>query len=234
MKIRETEFSFEDSLRFLEEDVAPQLGDGEPIAVCDTLTEDDLLSKQVTSVNCTVMYAKVTYKSLRSAKYKECAYHATMALILKIVQSTKTLRLLNIQADGGLLAVFDTPMKKHIEEVINLAAQIRSVNGVVLTKLRQDLSSQVVTVGLDYGLVTCYNTGASLEELFFAGDAILAAKQLNSLKEDFVVISDSIFINLSEDWQQNLFVSHDMVEGKKYHYAPLINIRMHKWVEERK
>lgn len=233
MKINHTDFSFEESLRFLEEDVASQLGDGEPIAICDTLTEADLLPKQVTSANCTAMYVKVIYKSVRSVKYKECAYHAAMNLILKIVQSTETLRLLNIQADGGLLAVFDTPMKKQIEEVINLSAMIRSVNAVVLTTLKQDLSSQVVTVGLDYGAVLCFNNAKdSLEEKFFAGDAMLTAKQLTDLKEDYVVISNSIYINLSEDWQKNLFVSHDIVENNKYHFAPLINIRMHKWVTE--
>ncbi len=232
MKINHTEFSFEESLRFLEEDVAPQLGDGEPIAVCDTLTEADLLPKQVTSANCTAMYVKVTYKAVRSAKYKECAYHAAMNLILKIVQSTNTLRLLNIQADGGLLAVFDTPMKKHIEEVINLSAMIRSVNGVVLTKLKQDLSSQVVTVGMDYGSVLCYNNKESLEEKFFSGDAMLVAKQLADMKEDYVVISESIFINLTEDMQKNLFANNDIVEGNRYHFSPLINIKMHKWVEE--
>lgn len=232
MKINHTEFSFEESLRFLEEDVAPQLGDGEPIAVCDTLTEADLLPKQVTSANCTAMYVKVAYKAVRSAKYKECAYHAAMNLILKIVQSTNTLRLLNIQADGGLLAVFDTPMKKHIEEVINLSAMIRSVNGVVLTKLKQDLSSQVVTVGMDFGSVLCYNNKESLEEKFFSGDAMLVAKQLADMKEDYVVISESIFINLTEDMQKNLFANNDIVEGNRYHFSPLINIKMHKWVEE--
>ena len=215
--------------------MTPLLGDGDSIVVCETLTAADLLPKQVTSANCTAMYVKVTNKAVRSAKYKECAYHAAMNLILKIIQSPETLRLLNIQADGGLLAVFDTPMKKHIEEVITLSAMIRSVNAVVLTKLKQDLSSQVVTVGLDYGAVLCYNnTKGSLEEKFFAGDAMLIAKQLADLKEDHVVISNSIYINLSEDMQKKLFISDGIIDGNRYHFSPLINIRMNKWVEEQR
>lgn len=232
MKIKNTEFSFEESLMFLEENIIPQLGDGEPMAVCDTLTEDDLLPQKVTSVNCTAMYVKVTNKTLRNSKNKECAFHAAMNLILKVVQSAKTLRLLNIQADGGLLAVFDTPMKKQIEEVVNLSALIRSVNGVVLTKLNQELSSQTVTVGLDYGEITCYNMEKPLEEQFFAGDAMRIVKQFIDLREDNVVISDSIYINLNENWKNNLFVNHGTFEGKSYHFAPLINIKMHKWVLE--
>lgn len=232
MKIKHTEFSFEESLKFLQEEVAPQLNDGEPIAVFDKLAETGELPNQVVAANCTAMYVKVTYKGVRGEKYRECARHGVMNLVLRIVQSTQSLRLLEIQADGSLLAVFDTPMKKEVEEIVNVAAQVRSVNEVVLTKLNQNLTDQVVTVGMDYGQVTSYNTGDALEEKFFAGSSMLIAKQLTDLREDCVIISDNIYINLSDDFQNRLFVSHDMRGDVKYHYAPLINIRMHKWVLE--
>ena len=232
MKIKNTAFSFEESLRFLEKDMAPQQVDGKQIGVCDTLTVEDLYPQRVTSVNSTIMYVKITYKGELSVKHKEYAYHAAMNLILKIVQSVKTLRLLNIQADGSLMAVYDTPMKKQIEEVINLSAQVRSINEVVLLKLNQNLANQIVTVGLHYGTIVTYNTEAPLEEMFFAGEGMTFAKQLTELREDCILISEGIYINLSEEMQKNLFENQSSVNGEKYYYAPLINIGMHKWVEE--
>lgn len=234
MKIKDTEFSFEESLRFLEEDVKPQLNDGEPIAVFDTLRKGEALSMQVTSVRCTAMYIDVVYKGQMGGKYKECALHAVMTLILRLVQSSKSIRLLNIQADGGLLVVFDTPMKKDVEDIITLSAQVRSVNHVVLKKLGMRQDEQEITVGLDYGIISSYNAEDELDEKFYAGGCMVAAKQLTRAKKNCVVISETIYINLSEDMQKNLFVNHDEEGDLKYYYAPLINIRMNKWVEEQK
>ena len=217
----------------MEEEVKPQLSDGEPIAVLDTIANADGLLKQVAAANCTAMYVKVVFKGERGVKYKECALHGMMSLTLKIVQSSKNIRLLNIQAEGGLMAVFDTPMKKDVEEMISLAAQVRSANDVVLTKLGMSLDNQEVTVGLDYGPVSSYNgEEGKIEEKFFAGQSMVTAKKLTALKDGWVIISDNIFINLSEDMQKNLFTYHKEEEETKYHYSPLINTRMQKWVDE--
>lgn len=232
MKIKDTVFSFEDALRFLEEDVKPQLGDGEPLAVFDTLKKEESLPKQVTSARGTAMYIKVAYKGRRGGKYREVALHAVMTLVLKLVQSLKSVRLLNIQADGGLQVVFDTPMKKDVEDVITLSAQVRSINHVVLKKLGLNQDEQEITVGMDYGTISSYNAEEELEEKFYAGDCMETAQRLTGLKQDCVVISETIFINLSDDMQKNLFASYGTEGDLKYHYSPLINIRMNKWVVE--
>lgn len=238
MKIDKTEFSFEESLKYIDE-VMGQLKDVSPLPVCDTLTKADLPSKDVAKIHCTVMIVKVVSKYERHKRNRiwEYMFHATMNLIMNILRSTKNLRHLDAQVDGSLLAIFDTPMKKDVEEIVNLSAMVRSINDVVLKKFHQDSDIQEVTVGMDYGSVVCYNGDDNIEDLFFAGKGIETAKLLTDLKENCVAITGDVYINLTEEMQNNLFVRCEKYhEGKadevKYHYAPLINIRMRKWVVE--
>ena len=123
--------------------------------------------------------------------------------------------------------------KKDVEDIINLSAQVRSINEVVLKKFHiMDLAAQVVTVGIDYGPVTCYCAGTSLDEYYLAGQSIETAKLLSSTTQDCVNISNNIYINLPEDMTSRLFTNQGFVENLKYYYSPLINIRMRKWVAE--
>ena len=232
MKIENTNFSFDESLKYLDELVI-QLKDVSEIPVYNTLSDEDLPPRTVVTVNCTSMCIKVNNTSIKEGKVKEYILHAAMNLIIKILASTKTIRHLHLQADGGLLAVFDTPMKKDVEDIINLSAQVRSINEVALKKFHiMDLAAQVVTVGIDYGPVTCYCAGTSLDEYYLAGQSIETAKLLSSATQDCVNISNNIYINLPEDMTSKLFTSQGFVEDLKCYYSPLINIRMRKWVAE--
>lgn len=232
MKIENTDFSFDESLKYLDELVI-QLKDVSEIPVYNTLSDEDLPPRTVVTVNCTSMCIKVNNTSIKEGKVKVFIFHAAMNLIIKILASSKTIRHLHLQADGGLLAIFDTPMKKDVEDIINLSAQVRSINEVVLKKFHiMDLAAQVVTVGIDYGPVTCYCAGTSLDEYYLAGQSIETAKLLSSTTQDCVNISNNIYINLPEEMTSKLFISQGFVENLKYYYSPLINIRMRKWVAE--
>ena len=231
MNTKQTDFSFEEALNYIDY-LASQLNDDSLSIACDTLTKEDISPKKVKLVHCTVMVVKLNNQGLKDGNLKEYVFHTTINLILSIIRSTKTLRHLDVQADGGLMAMFDTPMKKEIEEVINLAARVRSVNDVVLRKYRLILSSQVVSVGMDYGDVICYNSDDPIEDLFFAGEGITTAKKLSEEKDDCVIISNGIYINLSKEIQTKLFANQGDIYGEKYYYSPLINIKMQKWVVE--
>lgn len=233
MKIENKEFSFEESLIFFDE-LAVLMKDRKDMYVCDTMTKEDLLTKDVSLVHCTVLYIKVNNQRIKDIKLKEYVYQAAMTQIVKILRSSKSLRHLDVQADGGLMALFDTPMKKEIVEVINLSAQVRSINEVVLKKFSLEPSSQTVTEGMEYGTVGCYKDDEALEDVFFSGDGTATAKHLASAREDCVNISQSIYINLTEDMQTKLFANEAVYQDVKYHFAPLINIRMRRWVVEGK
>lgn len=231
MKINHKEYSFEESLKFFDE-LTVLMKDRNDMFACDTMTKEDLYSKDVSLVNSTVLFIRVNNQRIKDVKLKEYVYQAAMTQMIKILQSAKSLRHLDVQADGGLMAMFDTPMKKEIEDVINLSAQVRSINDVVLKKFGLDLSNQTVTEGMDYGTISCYKDDEALEDVFFAGVGSATAKVLAEAREDCVNISQSIYINLTKDMQNKLFSKEDVYQDIKYHYAPLINIRMRRWVVE--
>lgn len=234
MNIKQADFSFEESLKYVDGLLA-QLKDDSPLPVCDTLTKEDLFTKDIAQAHCTTMMVKVERQPwLKEGRIRDYVFHAAINLMMGVIRSTKTLRHLDVQADGGLLALFDTPMKKNVEEVIILSAQVRSVNDVVLKKFRQDLTGQSVTVGVDYGSVICYNGDDPIEDLFFAGKGIETAKFLAERKDNCVVISHDIYINLSEEMQKNLFKEGEKEGDLQYYFSPLINIKMREWVEEQK
>lgn len=234
MNTKHADFSFEESLKYIDELVA-QLKDESPLPVCDTLTKDDLLPKTVAQAHATVMMVRlVADADAEEGKLRQFVYHATVNLMMAIMRSIKTLRHLDVQADGSIMAMFDTPMKKDVVDIINLSAQVRSISDVVLKKFRQDIWSQTVTIGMDYGPVICYHGDDDIADLFFAGKSMETAKMLSEIREDGVAISDDIYVNLTEDMQKNLFAEEDEHEGVKYRFAPLINIRMRRWVSEGK
>lgn len=223
------DFSFEDALKHLDE-VVQQMKEETPIPHCDTLTDGDMLQGRLVQVNCTAMYVRVANKTLEG-KVKDFAFHSAMNLIMKIVLDSYAFRRIEFQTDGGLVVLFDTPMKKDVEEVINVSAQVRSINEVVLQKLGQNPMGQIVTIGIDFGPIEGYCTGDSILDYYFAGETIETAKQLAREKKGNVVISEDIFINLPEEMTTKLFQSHNFLGPIKYYYAPLINIGMRKWVE---
>lgn len=231
MEIKDREYSFEESLKFLDR-LAVQMNDNSAIPICDTLTDDDLIPQTIVQVGCTAMCVQVKLNMTVIEKVKYYALHATMSQIMSILESSKTLRHLDIQGDGGLLALFDTPMKKDIGEIINLSAQVRSINDVVLKKFRLDGTGQIVTVGLDYGPVSTYCAGTSTDEYFYSGRVIRMAELLSKVKEDNVNISRNIYVNLPEDLRAQLFAKKVTDDELDYHSAPLINLRMQKWVTE--
>ncbi len=233
MKIEKTEFSFEQSLKYLDE-LNQLMKDEENLPEFHSIDMEVLPTAKVTKVFCSTMYIEILRTFKEEGKEKEYAYNGTVSLMLKLLQSSEALRHLDLQADGSIMALFDTPMKKDVEELVILAAQIRSVNDVALTKFHLGLDKQLVSVGLDYGPVSCFMTGHSAIDPIYRGPTMTWAKNMAQRHVGQVNISNDIFINLTEDIQKNLFVNHDEYEGLSYHYAPLINIRMDKWVKENK
>ena len=231
MKINKTEFSFEESLKYLDE-LGQQLTDGESIPEIHNLRVEELPVHMVVTAYCATMYIRVIRLLNDDGKENEYAFHGTISQIVKLLESSEILRHLDLQADGSIMAIFDTPMKKNVEELIIMAAQVRSINDVVLTKFHMDLGRQHCAVGLDYGPVSYFATGNSSIDPICVSATMKWAKQLAEQREDSVIISYDIFINLSEDMQKNLFINNAILNKLKYHYAPLINIRKDKWVKD--
>ncbi len=231
MEIYNNEYSFEESLSFFDE-MSAQLNDGIPFQTSDIRNKEDLQPNRVLPLNFTVMIIRLTNKQITDVKTSEYVFHAVMTQIVKIVRSSKTLRHLDVQAGGGLMAMFETPMKKDVEDIINMSGQVRSINDVALKRMRIDTGAQIVTAGIDFGGATCYCDDTPLDDMYFTGKSVLLAKLLSEIRENSVNISEDIYINLPEDMKEKLFVNQETKENLKYYFAPLINLRMRKWVVE--
>lgn len=229
--IKQTDYSFDESLKYID-DLALQVADGTVIPVSHSMDWDELPTKKVVSVYCVAMYVKVTSKISQEGKLKEYAFFGAMSQILEIVQSASSIRHIGLQADSGLLVLFDTPMKKDVEDLINLAAQVRSINEVVLRKLHIGLNEQVVAIGLDYGLCSYFATGNPEVTPLCSGNPIRRAKRLAEMNDDCVNISDDIYVNLTEETKKGLFANQAVDQGMKYYHSQLINLRMRRWVAE--
>ena len=114
MKIEHKEFSFEESLKYLDE-LTQQLTDGESIPEIHNLKVEELPVHKVVTAYCSTMYIRVIRPLHDDGKEKEYAYHGAISQILKLLESSETLRHLDLQADGSIMALFDTPMKKNVE-----------------------------------------------------------------------------------------------------------------------
>ncbi len=231
MKIEKNAFSFDESLKYLDQ-LAQQMAESQGLRVFRNVEMDELPVENVVKVFCGAMSIKMMPKSERTTFHMDYAYAGVVSQILSIIQSSALLRKVEIQADGGLLVLFDTPMKKDVEEVVNIAAQVRSINDVVLRKFHMPLDEQVISVGIDYGPISYFSSVYTNHDGVFFGNSIMRAKKLADVKKDSVNISEEIYMNLSEEMQRNLFVNSDVIGEMKYYHSPLINIRMRKWVVE--
>lgn len=231
MKIRKNEFSFEESLKYLDE-FAQQMIDIKGLRLFRNIYTDGMPVEQIVKVFCAAMNIKVIKKFSHPGYHMEFVYAGAISQILGVLQSSSLLQHVDMQADGGILALLNAPMKKDVEDIINLAAQVRSINDVVLRKFHLPLGEQVISVGIDYGPISYFASAYTNLEGIFYGNAIVRAKMLADAKEDSVNVSEDIYMNLSDEMKQNLFKENDMMGETRYYHSPLINIRMRKWVVE--
>ena len=233
MKINKNDFSFEESLKYLDR-LGADMTDNEGMRAFRSMEQDELPVDRVVKVFCVAMSIKIIKKFSHAGVHTEYVHAGTVSQILHVLQSAVQLRQVEMQVDGGIMALFDAPMKKDVEDIINISAQVRSINDVVLKKFRLPLGEQTVSVGLEYGPVSYFASRYSNLEGVCYGGTIQRAKKLADVKDDSVNISEDIYMNLSEDMQDNLFVNKEMTGDVKYFFSQLINIRMRKWVVENK
>lgn len=233
MKIDKNDFSFEESLKYLDR-LGADMTETEGMKAFRMMEKDELPVDKVVKVFCVVMSIRIINRYSHQGIHTDYVHAGTVSQILHVLQSAIQLRQVEMQADGGMMALFDAPMKKDVEDIINISAQVRSVNDVVLKKFRLPLGEQVVSVGIEYGPVTYFASRYSNLEGVCYGSTIQRAKKLADVRDDSVNISEDIYVNLSEDMQKNLFVNKEMTGELKYYFSQLINIRMRKWVVENK
>lgn len=233
MILETSRYSFEESLSRLDQMLNAQGKAEDP-----TLSSVPLLSsiprKGGVVTYCSVLQLEMKVSSENSFEKIIYLYRAFLSEAVAIVSSHS--RCLDVVALGTrLTAVFNTPLKKDIEALIDRAAMINSLAQVVSKKAAGvGLPEINIKIAIDYGKVMLMRYGKyHVEEmepqaLVWIGDPVERTARLLSASDltVMVLISDIVYGNLNENYQKFF---HRNLKYSCYG-ADVINSYMKNWL----
>jgi class 3 adenylate cyclase len=191
--------------------------------------------------NCSALFADIRESSKLPGLYKRPAlaklYRAYISEMVAIMNGNEQAREVNIVGDC-VWAVFNTPLKKHIDGVFSTAAQANSLVKILSYKLVKARYAQPISVGIGmaYGralMIKAGYNGSGIADVVYMGDVVnqaakLAAQGSNGYGVPPVMIDDVFASNLSEDNQK--LVTKD--RNRSCYTANVVNTAMNNWYEE--
>ena len=134
-------------------------------------------------------------------------------------------------AENYLRFVYDTPLKKDLNEALDDAARIKTLALVVSKKAKQKRYPLIkASVGMDYGAVTLLPVNLHdyrLSRFVWMGEAIKKAEELAGKADDDIVISPIVWKNLTEN-NRKLFEAEYLLAT--FYRGKIVNIAMNNWV----
>jgi class 3 adenylate cyclase len=190
---------------------------------------------------CSALFVDIRESSKLPELYRRPAlaklYRAYISEMVAIMNGNEQAREINIVGDG-VWAVFNTPLKSHIDGVFSTAAQANSLVKVLNYKLvKAGYSTPVkVGIGLAYGralMIKAGYNGSGIADVVYMGDVVnaaakLAAQGCNGYCVPPMMIDDLFASNLSEDHTK--LVTKDWTRG--CYTANAISIAMNDWYEQ--
>lgn len=195
-----------------------------------TIGDLSTVSKAVVNVSVVSIYIDET-------SFRSQADHATIteAVYSALAEHPKCKDVFTL--GNYTVAVFDTPFKSDIDEVLDSVGKVNTLVKLV-NKIYPSSSQLVVYIGMNYGKALLLKSiGGDEPHYVWSGDAVSTAIRLSSPNEERkketedtyvnkVYASFTIFNNLKEDYKK-LFTK---VSSKDYYEATPVNIAMNKWI----
>jgi len=190
--------------------------------------------------NCSALFADIRESSKLPELYRRPAlaklYRAYISEMVAIMNGNERAREVNIVGDC-VWAVFNTPLKKHIDGVFSAAAQANSLVKILNYKLIKAGYSKPIGVGIGmaYGralMIKAGYNGSGIADVVYMGDVVnraakLAAQGSSGFGIPAVMIDDVFASNLNEDNQK--LVTKDRNRG--CYTANVVNSAMNDWYE---
>ena len=136
-----------------------------------------------------------------------------------------------IISENSLRFVYDTPLKKDLNEALDDAARIKTLAMVVSKKAKQKKYPLIkASLGIDYGAVSMLPVNLHdnrFSRLLWKGEAVKGAEELARKADDDIVISPIVWKNLTEN-NRKLFESEYLLSS--YYRGKIVNIAMNNWV----
>lgn len=134
-------------------------------------------------------------------------------------------------AANYLRFVYDTPLKKDLNEALDDAARIKTLALVVSKKAKQKRYPLIkASVGMDYGAVTLLPVNLHdyrFSRFVWMGEAVKKAEELAGKADDDIVISPIVWKNLTEN-NRKLFEAEYLLGT--FYRGKIVNIAMNNWV----
>ena len=134
-------------------------------------------------------------------------------------------------AENNLRFVYDTPMKKDLNEALDDAARIKTLAMVVSKKAKQKKCPTIkASVGMDYGVVSMLPVNLldnRFARFIWKGETVKNAEELANKADDEIVISPIVWKNLTEN-NRKLFEAEPIFST--CYRGKIVNIAMNNWV----
>lgn len=204
-------------------------------------SRSDLTFKNGYYVNVTAIFIDIVGSSDMTDEHKRPTlakmYRAFLSECVAIMNAEDDCKEININGDC-VWGVFETPLKRQVDNVVSVAAKLNSMIQILNYKLRKKGCSEIsVGIGIDDGralMVKAGYSGSGINDAIWMGDVVNSACHLcNKAGRNFrrvIVISSAIYNNLNEH-NKNLFSS--FTDAWVTHYeGNIVNTSMDEWYKE--
>lgn len=204
-------------------------------------SRSDLTFKNGYYVNVTAIFIDIVESSDMTDEHKRPTlakmYRAFLSECVAIMNAEDDCKEININGDC-VWGVFETPLKRQVDNVVSVAAKLNSMIQILNYKLRKKGYSEIsVGIGIDDGralMVKAGYSGSGINDAIWMGDVVNSACHLcNKAGRNFrrvIVISSAIYNNLNEH-NKNLFSS--FTDAWVTHYeGNIVNTSMDEWYKE--
>ena len=179
-------------------------------------SRDKLTSNNGFYVNCSAMFVDIRGSSKLPDIHKRPKlaklYRSYVSEVVSVMNGNLSCVEVNIIGDC-VSGIFDTKTTTSIDSVLSTAAKISSLIDVMNYKFKKnDIETIEVGIGISYGralMVKAGYDGSGINDVVWMGDVVNKAANLCSYgrREWYdrrVMVSESIYINLSEDYKKHL------------------------------
>ncbi|MGW2614682.1 adenylate/guanylate cyclase domain-containing protein [Streptomyces sp. NPDC001500] len=191
--------------------------------------------------SCSAVFADIRKSSSLPDKYNRPKlaklYRAYISEMVAIMNGSEQTREVNIVGDG-VWAVFNTPYKRHIDEVFSVIARCNSLVKTLNYKLGKSGYSDPIAVGIGAAdgralMIKAGYSGSGISDVVYMGDVVnraakLAAKGSSSSWVPPIMMDYTFYANLNEENRGH--VSKDLIND--CYSANVVNVVMEEWYEE--
>ena len=190
-------------------------------------------------VNCSALFVDIRGSTELAAKHKRPTmariYRSYISETVAVLRDGTTCREVSIHGDA-VWAVYDTPLKKDVDEVFSEAAKANSLVRTLNYKLgKKGLPTITVGVGMAYGralMIKAGYKGSGINDVVWMGDVVNDASHLagygnKTYSDRTLMVSDVFRDNLNEHNQGLL----ERNWTRSCYHGNVINTAMDDWLK---